>query len=146
MRRDPQPFLSLGCGSTGVAVVDFKFVDMYFSTWGEVAKSIVKVAYEQGLIAFDKVSEFDSEQLVRCAGHSHAALIFGGNARERTVRAEKLFGYYASRPPIFEDIPQVVPARLLGWDLLSRKEVGIGEGEHEVRTGRVEQPRLGHGD
>jgi hypothetical protein len=121
-------FLSLGCSSTSVAVIDFKFVDMYFSAWGEVAKSIAKVAYEQGLIAFDKVSEFDSEQLARCAAHSHAALIFGGNARERTVRAEKVFGYYASRPSIIEETPQVVPARLLGWDLLSRKEVGIGEG------------------
>lgn len=66
---------------------------MYFSARGEVAKSIAKVAYEQGFIAFDKVLEFDSEQLARCAGHSHAALIFGGNARERTVRAEKLLGY-----------------------------------------------------
>ena len=35
---------------------------MYFSASGEVAKSIAKVAYEEGLIAFDKVSEFDSEQ------------------------------------------------------------------------------------
>jgi hypothetical protein len=101
---------------------------MYFSARGEVAKSIAKVAYEQGFIAFDKVLEFDSEQLARCAGHSHVALIFGGNARERTVRAEKLFGYYTSRLSIFEEIPQVVPARLLGWDLLSRKEVSIRDG------------------
>ena len=79
------------------------------------------------MIAFDKVSEFDSERLARCAGHNHAALIFGGNARKRTVRAEKLFGYYASRPFIFEEVPQVAPARLLGWDLLSRKEVSIEE-------------------
>jgi hypothetical protein len=100
---------------------------MVFSARSEVAKSIAKVAHEQGLMAFGKVLEFDSEQLARCAGCSHAALIFGGNAGERTVRAEKLFGYYASRPSIFEEIPQVVPARLLGWDLVSRKEVSIGD-------------------
>jgi hypothetical protein len=105
LRRDPQPFLSLGCSSTSVAVIDFKFVGVYFSARGEVAKSIAKVAHEQGLIAFGKVSEFDSEQLARCAGHRHAALIFGGNARERTVRAEKFFGHYASRLSIFEEIP-----------------------------------------
>jgi hypothetical protein len=81
---------------------------MCFSVWGEVAKLITKVAYEQRLIASNKVSEFDSGQLASSVGHSHAALIFGGNARESAVRAEKLFGYYVSRPSIYEEIPQAV--------------------------------------
>jgi hypothetical protein len=116
--KRPQPFLLLGCSSTSVAVVDFKFVDIYFSAWCEVARSITKLAYDQGLLAFDKVSEFDSEQLARCTGRSRAALIFGGKVRERTVCTEKPFGYYASRPSIFEEIPQAVASEASRLELI----------------------------
>ncbi|KFX91872.1 hypothetical protein V490_05679 [Pseudogymnoascus sp. VKM F-3557] len=85
----------------------------YFSSrgeqaWGEVARQITKCAFELGFISSDGVSEFTSEELAKSAGHSHAALIFGGNAREKTIRARTLLGYNPTRHSIFEEIPTAV--------------------------------------
>lgn len=73
-----------------------------------MASLIAKSAYEQGFIGTDEVSEFSNEDLAKSAGHSHAALIFGGNARENTIRARKLLGFNPSRHSIFDEIPTAV--------------------------------------
>jgi hypothetical protein len=75
-----------------------------------MGKQIARVAFENGLIKSDQVYEFSDEELARSAGHSHAALIFGGNAREQSVRARKLLGWNPTRHSIYEEIPEAVAA------------------------------------
>lgn len=79
-----------------------------YKAWGEVARRVAKSAREQGFIGTEEVSEFSDEELARSAGHSDAALVFGGNARETTIRARKLLGFNPSRHSIFEEIPIAV--------------------------------------
>jgi hypothetical protein len=73
-----------------------------------MAQLIAKHAHEQGLIGSDQVSEFSSKELAKSAGHSHAALAFGGNARENTVRARELLGWQPFRLSIFDEVPVAV--------------------------------------
>ena len=73
-----------------------------------MAELIAKSAFNQGYISGDTVSEFATGQLAESAGHSNAALIYGGNAREKSIRARRLLGWSPSRRSIFEEIPTAV--------------------------------------
>jgi hypothetical protein len=79
-----------------------------FKSWGEMAEIITKSAFEQGFIFKNKISTFETDDLAKSAGHSNAALIYGGNARERSIRAKKLLGWSPSRGSIFDEIPVAV--------------------------------------
>lgn len=83
---------------------------VHLQIWGEVGKLVAKAAYQQGLIASDKTFEFTSDELTRSAGHSNAALVFGGNAREKSIRAGKLLDWTPSRGSIFDEISVAVAA------------------------------------
>ncbi|KAL7904486.1 hypothetical protein GGI35DRAFT_463314 [Trichoderma velutinum] len=76
--------------------------------WGEIAASIAKVAHELGYIASDTVSEFSAEEANQSAGHAPASLVFGGNAREKSIRARKLLGWVPNRGSLFDEIPEAV--------------------------------------
>ena len=76
--------------------------------WGDVATSITRTAYELGYIASKDISEFNDEESSRSAGHSSASLIFGGNAREKSIRARKLLDWNPSRGSLFDEIPAAV--------------------------------------
>lgn len=69
---------------------------------------ITRVAYDKGYISSDSVSEFSPEELTQSAGHAPASLVFGGNARESSIRARKLLGWSPSRGSIWDEIPQAV--------------------------------------
>ena len=73
-----------------------------------MAAAIARVAHDKGYIPSDSVFEFSKEQQTQSAGHAPASLVFGGNARENTIRARKLLGYSPSRGSIFDEIPQAV--------------------------------------
>jgi hypothetical protein len=91
-----------------------------FAGWGKVAKRITKSAFEQGFISTDKVSKFETGQLAASTGQSNAALIFGGNAREVSIRAKKLLGWSSSRPSIFEEIPVAVASEAARLDMVKK--------------------------
>jgi hypothetical protein len=73
-----------------------------------MAELITKSAFEQGFILNNKIAAFETGDLAKSAGHSNAALIYGGNARERSIRAKKLLGWSPSRGSIFEEISTAV--------------------------------------
>lgn len=81
--------------------------------WGDVAKSISKTAFEQGLIKsseVDKISVADASAL-----HPWAPLIWGGNCRSRSDRIEAL-GWKAKGPLVFDSLPAMLAeeAKTLG--------------------------------
>lgn len=85
-----------------------------------MARLIAKSAHQQGFIRTEEVSEFSNEDLAKSAGHSHAALIFGGNARETTIRARKLLGFNPSRHSIFDEIPAAVTSEAARLGIVKR--------------------------
>jgi hypothetical protein len=86
-----------------------------------MGKLIAESAFKQGFITTDRVSEFETGQLSESAGHSNAALIYGGNARENSIRAKKLLGWLPSRGSIFEEIPVAVASEAAGLGLSAKK-------------------------
>jgi hypothetical protein len=73
-----------------------------------VAASIARIAHEKGYIVSAAVSEFSPDEANRSAGHAPASLVFGGNARENTIRARKLLDWIPFRGSLFDEIPQAV--------------------------------------
>jgi hypothetical protein len=73
-----------------------------------MAALITTSAFDQGFIASNGISEFATGQLAESAGQSNAALIYGGNARENSIRARKLLGWSPSKGSILDEIPVAV--------------------------------------
>lgn len=95
----------------------------YFSSvgeqsWSNMKELIAKSAFNQGFISSDTVSEFATGQLAESAGHSNSALIYGGNAREESIRARRLLGWSPSRHSIFEVIPAAVASEADGLGMI----------------------------
>lgn len=88
-------------------------------SWGQMAELIAKAAFDQGFISSKNVSEFETGELAQSAGHSSAALIYGGNAREKSFRAAKLLGWSPSKGSIFDEIPLAVASEAKRLGLVS---------------------------
>jgi len=86
-----------------------------------VSASIARVAYDKGYISTDSVSEFSQEELTQSAGHAPASLVFGGNARESSIRARKLLGWSPSRGSLWDEIPQVVESEAARLNLKKKE-------------------------
>ena len=83
---------------------------------------IANVAYKQGFLTSDKVSEFSSEKLAKFLGHSQGTLLFGGNGRENAIRARKLLGFNPYRPSIFDEVPEAVASEAARLGLTQKKQ------------------------
>jgi hypothetical protein len=79
------------------------------------------------LISSNDVSEFTSAEFAKSAGHSHAALIFGGNAREETIRARRLLGWTPSRGSIFDEVPAAVESEAAQLGIVGRGDLAKKE-------------------
>jgi len=97
-----------GVGTATLGRVGYFFASRGEQVWGEVAAAITSYAYQKGYIKSGVLFEFSSEELASSAGHSHAAVIFGGNAREESIRARKLLGWIPTRGSIFDEVPAAV--------------------------------------
>ena len=73
-----------------------------------MAASIARVAQKKGYISSATVTEFSPDELNSSAGHAPASLVFGGNAREKSIRARQLLNWTPTRHSIFDEIPQAV--------------------------------------
>lgn len=87
-----------------------------------MAELITKSAVAQKFISKNKVTQFETGDLAKSAGHSNAALIYGGNAREKSIRAKRLLGWLPSKGSIFDEIPRAVEseATRLGLSQMSQ--------------------------
>lgn len=81
--------------------------------WGDLARSIARIAVEEGFISNAKEERMDIEQAREQAGFEAAS--WGLNVRCQAIRARELLGWTPTRPSLEAELRDIVKGE---WDLL----------------------------
>lgn len=82
--------------------------------WGDVGRTIAKIAKDKGLINTAEVEPISTEEADRLT--PSGSYLWGMNSRARAIRANKLFGWVPKQKNMFDLLPEIIDgeARELG--------------------------------
>ena len=86
--------------------------------WGDVFKSMTKLAHKRGLIASEDTPALTTEDLIKLFPYGH--LVWGTNSRGESIRGKRLLGWSPHRAPLMEDLPEAVE--------IEAKDLGLIQG------------------